>query len=195
MERLEIYTDGGVIGNGSANAVGTYAFLLKPEIEKIYELLIVHAAKYVGTTNNRMEMTAAIKAIKFCMEHPEYTGKPMRIVSDSSYLVDGVTKPTYLDRWLQNGWKTTSKNPVKNIDLWSIINRLRWSNSILWTHIRGHGKCSDITHRQYNDICDAACRYCYNLQGDMEYTLAYSMRSKSFTVLRQNKALKEGDNE
>lgn len=176
-----IYTDGSTVGNGSDNAVGTYAFLFKPEINNPNEPLRVYAAKHTETTNNRMEMMAAICGISLCMiEHPN---APMQIVSDSKYLVDGVTKPSYLDKWLSNGWKLSNKQPVKNRDLWEQLNKLRWQNGIIWTHIRGHGGCKDYEHAYYNDICDRACNYVYRLKSGKRYVLEYDKIAKKFEIV------------
>lgn len=185
-ELITLYTDGGTLNNGSKDAVGTCAFLLKPIVIKPHEPLVAHTFKYSGTTNNRMEMMAAIKAIEWCARNTS-GGINMKIVSDSIYLVKGMTDHAYLDRWIANGWKTTSKTDVKNVDLWTRLNVLRYHNGILWTHIRGHGKCLDDTHRFYNDICDAACTYTYGLSTDHKYVLVYDIQTKRFAVVEELK--------
>jgi ribonuclease HI len=84
-----------------------------------------------NTTNNRMELTAAISAL-------EALKRPCRVDlhTDSQYLRDGVM--SYLARWKQNGWRTADKKPVKNIDLWQRLDKAMHQHQIRWHWLRGH---------------------------------------------------------
>ncbi len=83
------------------------------------------------TTNNRMEMMAAIRGL-------EVLKKPSRITvhTDSRYLMDGASK--WLKRWKANGWKTADKKPVKNDDLWRALDALLTRHDVEWRWVRGH---------------------------------------------------------
>ena len=83
------------------------------------------------TTNNRMELTAAIKAL-------EALKRPCRVVlsTDSRYVMDGLTK--WLPGWLRNGWKTAAKQPVKNADLWQELVAASAPHRIRWEWVKGH---------------------------------------------------------
>lgn len=179
---LTIYTDGGCHNNGDRKGDGSYAFLV-PDLDKDY--VDVRCEYICGTTNNRMEMLAVINGIKtLCIAHT-LDNKNVMIVSDSGYLVDGFTNPSYLDAWIKNGWKTSTNKDVSNKDLWEEFIRLSWHVGINFTHIRGHNKCKDATHAFWNDICDRACTYMINefkMEG-FEVTLRYKFADKSFSVI------------
>ena len=83
------------------------------------------------TTNNRMELTAAIKGL-------EALKRPCRVVlsTDSRYVMDGLTK--WLPGWLRNGWKTAAKQPVKNADLWQELVAAAAPHQIRWEWVKGH---------------------------------------------------------
>ncbi|MBM3585320.1 MAG: ribonuclease HI [Alphaproteobacteria bacterium] len=83
------------------------------------------------TTNNRMELTAAIRAL-------EALNRPSRIAiyTDSTYLKDGITK--WIHRWRANGWRTAERKPVKNTDLWQALADLLARHDVAWHWVRGH---------------------------------------------------------
>ena len=83
------------------------------------------------TTNNRMEITAAIEALKFIDDDSK-----VKIYTDSKYLKDGITE--WLHQWKSNGWKTSSNKKVKNIDLWLELDNLIINHDIEWSWIKGH---------------------------------------------------------
>ena len=120
---VTIFTDGACSGNPGPGGWG--AILAFGDHEK--ELKGGEA----NTTNNRMELMAAISAL-------EALKKPCRVDlhTDSQYLRDGVT--TYLARWKQNGWRTADKKPVKNIDLWQRLDRAAAGHEVSWIWVRGH---------------------------------------------------------
>ena len=84
------------------------------------------------TTNNRMELTAVIKAL----EALKHDGRDVRIVTDSVYMRDGITK--WIHNWKQNGWKTAAKKPVKNEDLWRRLEAAAGRHKIDWRWVKGH---------------------------------------------------------
>lgn len=97
------------------------------------------------TTNNRMELTAAIEALKTLKEFT-----PAVITTDSAYVMNGLTQ--WLPRWRKNKWKTSSNKPVKNVDLWMLLNSLCRKHSIEWKWVKGHSGHPD------NERCDELAR-------------------------------------
>ncbi|MHA6288979.1 ribonuclease HI [Maricaulis sp. CAU 1757] len=85
-----------------------------------------------GTTNNRMEMLAAIKALEALRKD----GRSVILITDSVYLRDGITK--WIHGWKKRGWKTAAKKPVKNEDLWRRLDELVAKHSIEWRWVKGH---------------------------------------------------------
>jgi ribonuclease HI len=136
---LEIYTDGACLGNPGRGGWG--AILVWQDQEK--EL----SGGEADTTNNRMELMAAIKALE-AVKRPV----PIRLVSDSTYLRDGITK--WIHGWRKNGWKTASKNPVANQDLWQRLDELTQSHEISWEWVKGHSghpmneRCDDMARKE-----------------------------------------------
>lgn len=84
------------------------------------------------TTNNRMELLAAIRALQAIRGK----GKPVRLVTDSIYVRDGVTK--WIHGWKRNGWKTAAKKPVKNDDLWKELDEAAKRHDVTWEWVKGH---------------------------------------------------------
>lgn len=84
------------------------------------------------TTNNRMEMQAAIEALK-ALKKP---GRTVILITDSVYLRDGITK--WIHGWKKRGWKTADKKPVKNVDLWQELEQLTEQHAIEWRWVKGH---------------------------------------------------------
>ena len=84
------------------------------------------------TTNNRMEMQAAIEALK-ALKKP---GRTVILITDSVYLRDGITK--WIHGWKKRGWKTADKKPVKNVDLWQELEQLTEQHAIEWRRVKGH---------------------------------------------------------
>lgn len=124
MPDVEIYTDGACSGNPGAGGWG--AILRYGSVEK--EL----SGGESDTTNNRMELTAVIEALKALK-------KPCNIVlyTDSRYVMDGVNE--WLPNWKLNGWRTSNKKtPVKNVDLWQILESLIEKHKIKWVWVKGH---------------------------------------------------------
>ena len=133
MKIIRIYTDGACRGNPGPGGWG--ALILKGNEE------IKLNGGQNDTTNNQMELTAVIKALDFFSESSE-----LEIFTDSKYVMDGITE--YIKKWKVNGWKTASKKPVKNTDLWKQLDALNAHHSIRWNWVKGHSG-----HRE-NDIAD-----------------------------------------
>jgi ribonuclease HI len=120
---VEIFTDGACSGNPGPG--GWAAILRSDHHEK--EISGAEAA----TTNNRMEMTAAINAFEALKQPSSVT-----IHTDSRYLMDGIMK--WMNRWKANGWRTTDKKPVKNEDLWRALDVAAARHQIEWKWVEGH---------------------------------------------------------
>lgn len=120
---MEIFTDGACSGNPGPGGWG--AILRYGDNEK--ELSGGEAA----TTNNRMELMAAIAALE-ALKRPS----TVRIHTDSRYLRDGIT--TWIHNWKRNGWRTAAKKPVKNEDLWRRLDDLLRTHDVSWHWVRGH---------------------------------------------------------
>ncbi len=131
---VEIYTDGACSGNPGPG--GWAAILLAKGKEK--EL----SGYEESTTNNRMELTAAIEGLK-ALKVP----CRVRIYSDSAYLVNAFNLK-WIDNWRNNGWKNSSKSLVSNIDLWQMLDELNNRHNILWIKVKGH------SDNEYNNRCD-----------------------------------------
>ena len=126
MDKVDIYTDGACLGNPGP---GGWAFIIKYNNGKTKE--ISGSAKY--TTNNKMELTAAIKAIKYFQKKII-----INIYTDSKYLKDGIT--IWIKKWKLNGWKTSNKKKVKNSDLWKLLEKKIQNHEVYWTWVKGHNE-------------------------------------------------------
>ena len=123
MEKVEIFTDGACRGNPGPGGYGSIIRTRDQENE------ISGSAK--NTTNNIMELTAAVVALKRLMEPCEVT-----LTSDSQYLVKGMTQ--WIEGRAKKGWLTAAKQPVKNKDIWLELNKLNKIHKISWKWVRGH---------------------------------------------------------
>jgi len=127
---IKIYTDGSCVGNPGPGGWAA-VILLENKTKQIFggEKL---------TTNNRMELTAAIKALEFFEkeEDIQLSLKQLKIYTDSNYVKDGIT--IWIKSWEQNNWKTADKKNVKNVDLWKKLKDLTKSKQIEWNWVKGH---------------------------------------------------------
>ena len=123
LPQVTIYTDGGAAPNPGPGGWG--AILIFGDHEKELK------GGEPNSTNNRMELTAAISAL-------EALKRPCRVDlhTDSQYLRDGITK--YINNWKRNGWRTADKKPVKNVDLWQRLDGALGRHDIRWRWVRGH---------------------------------------------------------
>lgn len=123
MKKVEIFTDGACKGNPGPGGWGAILRMGRHEKE------LSGSAK--DTTNNRMELTAAIKALEALIEPCE-----IALHSDSKYVLDGITK--WVHGWQKNGWKNASKQPVRNADLWHELIAAAKPHQVEWIWVRGH---------------------------------------------------------
>ncbi|MBL8805253.1 MAG: ribonuclease HI [Rhodospirillales bacterium] len=122
-DTVELFTDGACSGNPGP---GGWGVLLRwRESEK--EL----SGGEAQTTNNRMELMAAIEGLKALKR-----GVRVRVWTDSVYVRDGITK--WVHGWKRNGWKTADKQPVKNVDLWQALLAAAADHQIEWRWVKGH---------------------------------------------------------
>ena len=133
MNELTIYTDGACSGNPGKGGWGAILIYAK---EKKY----ISGSKQL-TTNNQMELTATIEALKAIL-------KPSNIAlyTDSQYVKNGIT--SWIFNWKKNGWKTANKKPVANKDLWIELEKYVDFHSVNWFWVKGH------SGDHYNEIAD-----------------------------------------
>ncbi len=134
MKQVDIFTDGACSGNPGPGGYGTV--LVFGKIEK--EL----SAGFLSTTNNRMELTAAIVGLQALKEPCEVT-----LYSDSKYLIDAITLG-WVEKWRKNGWMRNKKEPAANVDLWEKLLSLLQIHKVKWVWVKGHAG-----HPQ-NERCD-----------------------------------------
>ena len=121
---MEIYTDGACSGNPGSG--GWAAVLQYKDVQK--EI----SGGALETTNNRMELTAVIEALKALKTHCNIT-----LYTDSKYVMSGITE--WLANWKKNNWKTANKkSAVKNVDLWQALDELCAKHEIRWVWVKGH---------------------------------------------------------
>lgn len=118
-----MYTDGACKGNPGKGGWG--ALLISGE----------HRKELFGgeplTTNNRMELTAVIEALK-ALKRPV----KVQVWTDSTYVMQGIT--TWMPNWIQRGWRTADKKPVKNVDLWQLLDAQVKRHEVQWCWVKGH---------------------------------------------------------
>ena len=144
---VAIYTDGSCLGNPGPGGWG--AILVYGEVEK--EM----SGGEDNSTNNRMELMAAIMALE-ALKRPVH----VTLTSDSSYLKDGITK--WIHGWKKNGWKTANKKPVANQDLWQRLDAAITPHQINWQWVKGHAghpmneRCDDLARDAAEAIKNSA---------------------------------------
>lgn len=142
MERKEliVYTDGGCSGNPGP---GGWAYVIQADGQRQEQ----GSGGEAQTTNNRMELTAVIEALKKAS-----TYKPDSIIvhTDSQYVKNGIT--SWIFNWKRNGWRTSSKEPVKNKDYWIALDALASVLPVKWQWVKGHAGI------ELNELCDSLVR-------------------------------------
>jgi ribonuclease HI len=128
MTELFAYTDGACSGNPGPGGWG--ALLVARDGETVLKERELSGGEAL-TTNNRMELLAAINALE-ALERPAR----ITVVTDSVYVMNGVTD--WIAGWKRNGWKTAAKKPVKNDDLWRRLDEARARHEVRWEWIKGH---------------------------------------------------------
>ena len=136
---IKIYTDGSCLGNPGA---GGWAVVIVDEQNHREEIF----GGEVNTTNNRMELTAAIRALEKIS-----AGDRVELFTDSSYLKNAFTNG-WLAKWKRNGWKTANKKPVLNKDLWLELDELISSRAVKFHWVKGHAG------HFFNERCDELAR-------------------------------------
>ena len=137
-QEVMLYTDGACSGNPGPGGWGS-VLVLETNARKI-------SGFEPHTTNNRMELLAVIRGL-------EALQKPMavKVTTDSMYVKNAFTEG-WLESWMKNGWKTKSKSPVKNKDLWMELTYLQRKHKLSWQWVKGHS--GDF----YNELCDELAR-------------------------------------
>lgn len=120
---IKVYTDGSCIGNPGN---GGWAFVVINEKDISYR-----AGFERNTTNNQMELMAAIKAIEFLDKYND-----INLNTDSNYVRQGITN--WILNWKRNNWKTSTKKAVKNRELWERLDNLNVSKNIIWSWVKAH---------------------------------------------------------
>ena len=138
MKKIIVHTDGSCLGNPGPGGWG--AILRYREHER--EL----SGGYAGTTNNRMEIMAVIKALEALKEPCA-----VELYTDSQYVKKAITDG-WLDRWQSNGWRTAAKKPVKNVDLWQRLLPLLSRHELRFYWLKGHAGHPE------NERCDVLAR-------------------------------------
>ena len=121
--QVHVWTDGACLGNPGPGGWGALLRWNGHEREL--------SGGEVETTNNRMELMAAIAALE-ALERPS----ELTVVTDSAYVKGGIT--AWMAGWKRNGWKTASKKPVKNAELWQRLDRARERHDVQWDWVKGH---------------------------------------------------------
>jgi ribonuclease HI len=133
-DELEVYTDGSCIGNpGPGGWAGVFVFRDKRSHLSGFER---------QTTNNRMELKAAIEALRVVPGNITIT-----LYTDSEYLKNGVT--SWIINWQKNNWKSSSGKPVKNKDLWEELLIVINQRHINWNWVKGHGSCTNNNNADF----------------------------------------------
>jgi ribonuclease HI len=122
-DQVVIYTDGACKGNPGPGGWGVFMQYRKHEKE-LY-------GGAMETTNNRMELMAAIMALEALKQN-----SMVALYTDSKYVLQGITE--WMDNWKKRGWKTAAKKPVKNVDLWRRLDSAIEKHEINWTWVKGH---------------------------------------------------------
>lgn len=148
MKQLRIYTDGSCLGNPGNGGYGVVMHVHPHEGESLFRL----SGGYTRTTNNRMELMAAIVALEQLVEfNKSYdTRIASTIITDSQYVKNGIT--VWIAGWIKNGWKTSKRTPVKNADLWKRLHAAVQLTNPSWEWVKGHAG------NMYNEMCDELAR-------------------------------------
>lgn len=136
IRHVIIYTDGACKGNPGPGGWG--ARLIDAATKKSKDI----SGAAPGTTNNRMELTAVIRALQ-ALKYPVSA----EIHSDSSYVINAF-KQNWIKNWQANGWRNSQKKPVENQDLWRELLEALKSHKVTWHHVKGHAG------HEHNEACD-----------------------------------------
>ena len=134
MKKVDLYTDGACSGNPGKGGYG--GILIYGDYKKEY------SGYSADTTNNRMEITAVIEGLKMLKEPVE-----LDIYSDSAYVVNAF-ELNWIENWQANAWRTASKKPVQNVELWQELLERLAPHTVTWHKVKGHAD------NEYNNRCD-----------------------------------------
>ena len=137
---IVIYTDGGCSGNPGP---GGWAFV----VSENGEIREYRSGGDQSTTNNKMELTAVINALEYAKANGE---RDVVIFTDSQYVKNGVT--VWIHSWKKNGWRTSAKAPVKNVEYWVTLDKLNDELNVDWQWVKGHAGIAG------NEECDRLVR-------------------------------------
>lgn len=139
MSKITVYTDGGCTGNPGPGGWAAVLLFNGNEVRL--------SGGHESTTNNKMELTAVIKALMHINENSELKDKPVEIYTDSQYVKNGLTQ--WIHNWIRNGWKTAAKKPVKNQEYWIALKGEADKLQLKWNWVKGH------SGDEYNELCDS----------------------------------------
>lgn len=142
MSDIVIYTDGGCHGNPGPGGWGVVII----DGNDVHTL----SGGEKNTTNNRMELMAAIQSLKAVVSNEQWKSSEINVFSDSQYVKNGIT--SWIKNWKKNGWKTSAKKPVLNQDLWMQLDELYNALNVNWQWVKGHAGV------KYNEMCDQLCQ-------------------------------------
>ena len=138
QEDIVVYTDGACSGNPGRGGWGAVIIVDGKEHQM--------SGGEKLTTNNRMELMAAIEALEAIIDDRHWRNRKVCVVSDSQYVKNGIQ--TWIKNWKKNGWRTSNKEPVKNKDLWLELDEAVSRLEIEWRWVKGHAG------NKYNEMCD-----------------------------------------
>lgn len=147
---FDIYCDGSTRNNGRADAIGAWAYVVLHEGIKIHQ----DCRAEVGTTNQRMELTAAVEALDYLFYNEVCVPFDfVEVYTDSAYLHNCYTQKWY-ENWQNNGWKNSKKQPVANQDLWERLVKYFEMPEVKFVKVKGH---ADVRWNNYvDDLAQAA---------------------------------------
>ncbi|MCL2196069.1 MAG: ribonuclease HI [Treponema sp.] len=145
---FRIYTDGGCSGNPGP---GGWAYVMVQQTSQGNEVIAEDKGGDKDTTNNRMELTAvimALRALKTMRASPDASiPRQALVITDSQYVQKGITD--WIKTWKRNSWRTSDKSPVKNKELWTELDSLASEFPLQWEWVKGHAG------NEFNEKCDA----------------------------------------
>lgn len=142
MENIIVYTDGGCSGNPGTGGWGA-VIIADGKVRQL-------SGGEKFTTNNRMELTAAIAVLSLIASDAALKTRRVIVNIDSQYVKNGIT--TWIKSWKAKGWLTADKKPVKNQDLWQKLDEVSAKLDVNWNWVKGHAGI------EYNELCDSLCK-------------------------------------
>jgi len=135
-EKIIIYTDGAARGN--PGRAGWGAIIINYELRITNCKITEMGGGVIHATNNQMELTGPIEALKYISTKKDLTKKEIEIFSDSKYVILGITE--WISNWQKNNWRNAAKKPVLNRELWEELYALTKELKIKWTYVKGHNE-------------------------------------------------------